>query len=75
MIEITFKGHRNGPGKHYVTVSRQSIAFLISKEVVSFTILSVRIDLLDGETQAERTYMFLSSTKMEIDKSYVLQLV
>ena len=34
-----------------------------------------RIDLLDGETQAERTYMFLSSTKMEIDKSYVLQLV
>ena len=75
MIEITFKGHRNGPGKHYVTLSRQSTVFSIRKVVLSLTILSERIDLLDGETQAERTYMFLSSTKMEIDKSYVLQLV
>ena len=75
MIEITFKGHRNGPGKHYVTLSRQSIVSFITTEDLSCTLYVNRVDLLDGETQAERTYMFLSSTKMEIDKSYVLQLV
>ena len=55
MIEVTLKGHRNGVGKHYATVSR--------------------LDLFNGEDQTERSYQFYSSTKMEVDKSYILQLI
>ena len=55
MIEVTFKGHRNGVGRHYVTLSR--------------------IDLLNGEDRSERSYSFFSSAKMEVDKSYILQII